>query len=228
MMTTLLHFTPFAFFSIRTHLHHSTMTSQQSPRTPGRTVKNLRFASQPQVHQVVAETSSPPPSTSASASENLASASQNPFVSDDWSEQDDNTAEADETVCYSQRPGSPADNVPQPSQASLPASTRSLVSEQTASLVAQGAWWMSLLQEQLVAYTQQQQELFSQLGKATTRLLNCSSAREHEQLLVTVQLLTQREYEIRYILEARQAWEAFVRMSEQRLAHLSARAQPHP
>ncbi|KAG0258509.1 hypothetical protein BGZ95_004937 [Linnemannia exigua] len=204
------------------------MSSQQSPRTPGRTGKNLRFASETQVHQMVAETPSPPPSSSASTSQHPVPASQHPFLSDNWSEQDDNTGEADVTIDHSQRSDSPSYEVPQPSQAPLPAPTRSLVSEQPASAVVQEAWWMSLQQEQLVAYTQQQQELFSQLGKATTRLLNCTSAQEHEQLLLTAQLLAQREHELRYMLEARQAWEAFVRMSEQRLTHLSARAQPHP
>jgi hypothetical protein len=195
------------------------MSSQQSPRTSERLAKHTRFASQPQVHQYVAETPSPPPSTSASDSQNPSPAS----------EQDDHTAEADETIDHSQRPGSPVHNAQQSRQASLPTSSRSLVSEQATLSIAQEAWWISLQQEQLVAYTKHQQELAEQVRIATANLLNYNASdQNYDQIVTTMRLLTQREYEIRTMLENRQAWELFVRMYERRSVQLSARAPPHP
>jgi uncharacterized protein YfaQ (DUF2300 family) len=103
------------------------------------------------------------------------------------------------------------------------------VSEQATLSIAQEAWWISLQQEQLVAYAKHQQELAEQVRIATANLLNYNASdQNYDQIVTTMRLLTQREYEIRTMLENRQAWELFVRMYERRSVQLSARAPPHP
>lgn len=117
---------------------------------------------------------------------------------------------------------------PLESQAPSPAPVTSQAPAPTVVPAVHEAWWVSLQQEQLVAYTQQQQELFSQLVRVNDSIITCTSAFEREHLIATAQRLAAREYELRYMLEARQAWDSFLRMSEQRFASLSARAQPYP
>lgn len=89
-------------------------------------------------------------------------------------------------------------------------------------------WWVSLQQEQLAAYIQQQRELFAQAAQVTERLVVCTSQEEHDQLMQVMQHLTQKEKELRYMLETRQAWDAYTRVFEMRLEYLASRAQAHP
>ncbi|OAQ22186.1 hypothetical protein K457DRAFT_143562 [Linnemannia elongata AG-77] len=160
--------------------------------------------------------------------------------SDDSEHEDCLNHEADETVCYTQQPleadedaQSPAPALPHaPAVSSAPvpsAPAPSSASVQPANAPATTEdWWTSLQQEQLVVYTQQQQELFAQAARVTEKLAACTSQEEYDQLVLVMRNLNQREQELRYMLEARHAWDSHVRMLEQRLTYLTSRAQGHP
>jgi hypothetical protein len=60
------------------------------------------------------------------------------------------------------------------------------------------------------------------------KLLTCSSAQDYEQLISMLQHFSKQEQELCYMLEARQAWEQFVRAYEERLTRLSPGAQLRP
>ncbi|KAG0276237.1 hypothetical protein BGZ96_003402 [Linnemannia gamsii] len=216
------------------------MTSQRTRHSAEQPAQGNRTATQDHCYQL--------PEESSSSTSNPASSSQYFTESGTCSDGEDYNPEADETACYSQQPLSPVAEGQSPHQASSPAPLASQTSlpaplaSQTslpAPLASQApaptvvpavheAWWVSLQQEQLVAYTQQQKELFSQLVRVNDSIITCTSAFEREHLIATAQRLAAREYELRYMLEARQAWDSFLRMSEQRFASLSARAQPNP
>ncbi|KAG0197861.1 hypothetical protein BGX33_000285 [Mortierella sp. NVP41] len=197
------------------------MTSQRSQHGTKRPVQNTRFA-ELQSPQLRAQnpTTTPTP------------ASQHHSESDDLSEEDDFEHEADETVCYSQRPFLQDEKAPVLSpardQSSVPVRSSVPAPSSGDASAAPEAWWTSLQQEQLVAYTQQQQELFAEAGQVNEKLFVCTSPQEHERLMMVMQNLAQREQELRYMLEARQAWDSYARMYEQRLTYLASRAQSHP
>ncbi|KAG9061482.1 hypothetical protein KI688_000490 [Linnemannia hyalina] len=197
------------------------MTSTRSTHGTKRPVKNTRFA-----HEL-------------ESSQQQLSASNN-WSKEDSIEQEDSIEhedcidhEADETVCLSQDPLSQVaeDRSPPPVSSPIPVSSPVpvlLSAPAPSSENIPQAWWTSLQQEQLVAYTQQQQELFAQAGRVYERLLSCTSQQEYDQLTLVRQHLDQKEKELRYMLEARQAWESFARTYEQRLTYLNSRTQSNP
>jgi hypothetical protein len=174
------------------------------------------------------------------------SSSQYQDATEAWSEDDNNEVGADETVCYSQRQLTQLvneneheaeetvdhsqrqetqrenENTQPPVREPVAVSVRGDISN------AHQSWWIALQQEQLVAYTQQQQELFSQIGKVMETFLACTEEPERERLWALITFLQEREQELRYMLEARQAWESLVLAHEKRLAYLQTRAPPHP
>jgi len=197
------------------------MTSTRSTHGTKKPVKNTRFA--PELE----------------SSQQQLSASNN-WSKEDSVEQEDSIEhddyinhEADETICLSQDPLSQVaeDRSPPPVSSPIPVSSPVpvlLSAPAPSSENIPQAWWTSLQQEQLVAYTQQQQELFAQAGRVYERLLSCTSQQEYDQLTLVRQHLDQKEKELRYMLEARQAWESFARTYEQRLTYLNSRAQSNP
>ncbi|KAG9072225.1 hypothetical protein KI688_006449 [Linnemannia hyalina] len=191
------------------------MTSTRSTHGTKKPVKNTRFA--PELE----------------SSQQQLSASNN-WSKEDSVEQEDSIEhedyinhEADETICLSQDPLSQDAEARSPPPVSSPVPVLLSAPAPSSENIPQ-AWWTSLQQEQLVAYTQQQQELFAQAGRVYERLLSCTSQQEYDQLTLVKQHLDQKEKELRYMLEARQAWESFARTYEQRLTYLNSRAQSHP
>ncbi|KAG0050949.1 hypothetical protein BGZ89_003690 [Linnemannia elongata] len=140
--------------------------------------------------------------------------------SDDSEHEDCLNHEADETICYTQQPLEADEDAQLPAPALSSAPVPSAPAPSSASVQPANApattedWWTSLQQEQLVVYAQQQQELFAQ--------------EEYDQLVLVMRNLNQCEQELRYMLEARHAWDSHVRMLEQRLTYLASRAQGHP
>ncbi|KAK3812536.1 MAG: hypothetical protein J3R72DRAFT_462783, partial [Linnemannia gamsii] len=75
--------------------------------------------------------------------------------------------------------------------------------------------------DQLAVYAQQQQDLFAQIMRVEERILDPNAVQERSFLYDLHQDLCRREQELRYMVEARQTWDAAVRMYTQRMTDLS-------
>ncbi|KAG0257205.1 hypothetical protein BGZ95_005299 [Linnemannia exigua] len=94
------------------------------------------------------------------------------------------------------------------------------------------AWTNPLHPDQLAVYAQQQQDLFAQIRRVEERILgifDLNAVQERSFLYDLHQDLCRREQELRYMVEARQTWDAAVHMYRQRMTDLSymSRTQYH-
>jgi hypothetical protein len=130
--------------------------------------------------------------------------------------------ESEETIDHSQRQETQHEDegTQPPVQEPITVSVRDEISN------TRQSWWIALQQEQPVAYTQQQQELFSQTDKVVETYLASTLEPERGRLWALLQFLQEREQELRYMLGVRQTWESFAHMFEQRIAFLQTRVPP--
>ncbi|KAG0353669.1 hypothetical protein BGX24_007202, partial [Mortierella sp. AD032] len=154
------------------------------------------------------------------SSSNPISVSQEPTAADDGSEEENSDDDPDKTTCYTQAPSVSSSREPSsepaPPSAHVPPSAPTMSDMPT----VPEAWLAPLHQEQLAIYAQQQRELFAQIKRVEETFLAGTSAQQNSPLYEWYHDLCRREQELRYMLEARQTWDAAVQIYRQRMTDL--------
>ncbi|KAK3832825.1 MAG: hypothetical protein J3R72DRAFT_453685, partial [Linnemannia gamsii] len=223
----LLHHT----LSIPHFTSHYTMSSQCSNISVKRPMRNSRLRSSQNSPQLSAKDSTRP-----------IDLSQDSSASDDGSEEEYSEDDPDKTTLLERPPTlspkeEPSDE-PTSSSAQEHLTQEQSAQEQSAHASSSAreqppsptlpdmpsvpeAWLIPLHPDQLAVYAQQQQDLFAQIMRVEERILDPNAVQERSFLYDLHQDLCRREQELRYMVEARQTWDAAVRMYTQRMTDLS-------